>query len=209
MKDDTDKMVDALKKGIDGNAADSPALSIDPKSQKVSVVGDPNNIKPTNGDYHINFIYRGDELSADDKAKAKKVEDSDDEYMVTMKYEGKRLKPLYRTSVAMDVARLLTPMGILLADGSYTTDEMDRLSARAFFDHIDIVADLAVKVLNIPRDQVDYMSPESLVEFFVQLLQNEPNLIKEAAGFLEPSLLEKVSKAMAKETKTNTNTRRS
>ena len=37
------------------------------------------------------------------------------------------------------------------------------------------------------------MSPETLIEFFVQMMNNEPNLVKEAASFLEPSLVKQLS----------------
>ena len=51
-----------IQKGMDENSQPSPQLSIDPDTQKMAVVGDPNQIKPTNGDYTLTFLYSPDEI---------------------------------------------------------------------------------------------------------------------------------------------------
>lgn len=194
--DNIDKMAEAIKGGIDNNATDAPALSIDPDTQQTAVVGDPNKIASTNGNYVIKFIYPADQLSEEDKARMKKSEDNDDEYVAEVTYVGKRVKPLHRTTVAMNLAEMLTKMGVLTDDGGYSTDGLGRRAAKVFLDNIDILAEVAKTTLDIPESQVGYMSPDTLVEFFVQLLNNEPNLVKEAASFLEPSLVKQLKTLM-------------
>lgn len=190
--DNIDSMAEAIKKGIDGNSSDAPAMSIDPKTQQVSVVGNPNNIKPTDGNYVISFVYPEESLTEDDKLKMKKNPDNEHEYIAEVKYVGRRVKPLYRTTVSMDIADMLVKMDLLTNDGGYSTDGLGRRAARVFLENIDTIARIAKNVLDIPEEQVGYMSPESLVEFFVQLMQNEPNVIKEAASFLEPSSIKQL-----------------
>ena len=194
--DNIDKMAEAIKGGIDNNASDAPALSIDPDTQQTAVVGDPNKIQATNGNYVIKFVYPADQLSEDDKARMKKSEENDDEYIAEVTYVGKRVKPLHRTTVAMNLAEMLTKMGVLTDDGGYSTDGLGRRAARVFLDNIEILANVAKVTLDIPEEQIQYMSPETLVEFFVQLLNNEPNVVKEAASFLEPSLVKQLRDLM-------------
>lgn len=194
--DNIDKMAEAIKGGIDNNASDAPALSIDPDTQQTAVVGDPNKIQATNGNYVIKFVYPANQLSEDDKARMKKSEENDDEYIAEVTYVGKRVKPLHRTTVAMNLAEMLTKMGVLTDDGGYSTDGLGRRAARVFLDNIEILANVAKVTLDIPEEQIQYMSPETLVEFFVQLLNNEPNVVKEAASFLEPSLVKQLRDLM-------------
>lgn len=191
--DNIDKMAEAIKGGIDSNASDAPALSIDPDTQQTAIVGDPNKIKTTNGDYVLKFIYPADQLSEEDKVRMKKSTDNEDEYVAEVTYVGKRVKPLHRTTVAMNIAEMLTKMGVLTDDGGYSTDGLGRRAAKVFLENIDIIAEVAKTTLDIPDSQVQYMSPETLIEFFIQMMNNEPNLVKEAASFLEPSLVKQLS----------------
>lgn len=204
--DNIDKMAEAIKGGIDNNASDAPALSIDPDTQQTAVVGDPNNIKPTDGNYVIKFVYPAEQLSDDDKRRMKVSEDNPDEYVTEVTYVGKRVKPLHRTSVAMHIAEMLTKMGVLTDDGGYSTDGLGRRAATIFLDNIEIIADIARTTLGIPEQQVAYMSPESLIEFFVQLMTNEPNIVKEAASFLDPSLSKQIRTLLEIEKQSTQNT---
>lgn len=199
MPSDTQDMIDAIKSGIDNNASDAPAMSIDPKTQQVSVVGDPNKINETNGDYTLTFIYPEEVLTEEDKAKMKKNEDG--EYEAKMNYSGKRVKPIHRTKVAMILAKILAATGILLEDGSYTTDLISKKTEEVFIAQIDDLAEVAHIVLDIPEEQLAYLNAYDLIGFFVQLLANEPNIIKESANFLEPSLIQNIVKAKEEEKK--------
>lgn len=203
MADNIDQMAAAIKQGIDNNGTDAPAMSIDPKTQQVSVVGDPNKIKASDGIYKLDFYYPAEELNDDDKNKMKQNPDNPEEYIATVSYVGKRVKPLFRTTVSMDIADMLTKMDVLTNDGGYSTDGLGRRAARVFLANIDVIARVAKNVLDIPEEQVQYLSPESLVEFFVQLMDNEPNLVKEAAGFLEPSSIKQLMKLVENDQKTN------
>lgn len=201
--DSIDKMAEAIKGGIDNNATDAPALSIDPDTQQTAVVGDPNKIATTNGNYALKFVYPADQLSPEDKARMKKSPDNEDEYTAEVTYVGKRVKPLYRTTVAMNIAEMLTKMGVLTDDGGYSTDGLGRKAARIFLENIGIISEVAKTTLDIPEEQLQYLMPESLIEFFVQMMNNEPNIVKEAASFLEPSLAKQIKTLLDLEKKTS------
>ena len=175
----------SIKDAIDNNSADSPALSIDPKTSKVSVVGDPNNTQPTSGDYKLTFLYPADELTAEDKSKMTYHKDTD-EYSATVAYGKCRVKPLYRMKVTLLVARVLADMKIVNKDG-YNTDMVTNQAGQILIDHIEDLAEIARMVLGVPREQMDYMDSEGLSGFFNQLMDNEPNLVKEAVVFLMQS----------------------
>lgn len=179
-----------VKEAIDNNSQPSPQLSLDSKSSKMSVIGDPNEIQPTKGDYILKFIYNEDELTEADKQKMTKQ--SDGTYIVTVKYENRRVKPLYRTKVTLIVSRILTDMGVITEDG-YNSEKLADKATETLVDHIEDLADVARMVLNVPRDQMEYMSGEELAIFFSQLLDNEPNIIKEAVVFLEQQLKAKAT----------------
>lgn len=179
-----------VKESIDNNAQPSPQLSLDPASSKMSVVGDPNEIQPTKGDYQLTFIYEEDEVSEADKAKMKKQ--ADGTYAVTVKYEHRRVKPLYRTRVTLIVGRILSDMGVVTADG-YNSEMLATKATETLVDHIEDMAEVARMVLGIPREQMEYMSGDELAVFFSQLLDNEPNIIKEAVVFLGQRLKEQAS----------------
>lgn len=174
-----------VKQSIDNNSQPSPQLSLDPESSKMSVVGDPNDVQPTNGNYRLTFIYNEDEITDEDKAKMKKQDDGT--YTVTVEYTKRRVKPLYRTKVTLIVGRILSDMGVMSADG-YNSDMLAVKATETLVDHIEDMAEVARMVLGIPREQMDYMAGDELAVFFSQLLENEPNIIKEAVVFLGQQL---------------------
>lgn len=180
-----DSMIDAMKEGIDANSTEAPVLSLDPKTSQVSVVGDPNKIEPTKGDYDLTFSYAPEALTDEDKARMKYNEDTG-EYEAVIHYHNRRVRPLYRTTVSMDIADILTKAKILLKDGSYTTDTITNDTVRVFLDNIQTLARVARVTLGIEETQMEFVTPDSLIGFFVQMMFNEPNLVKEASGFLEP-----------------------
>ena len=180
--EDLNKAAQVIKDGIDKNSQPSPSLSIDPDTNKMSVVGDPNETKPTKGNYKLSFLYPADMVSAEDKARMKYQEDTD-EYLAVVNYENCRVKPLYRTKITLLVSRILSDMGVIDKDG-YTSDFVNNAAGEVLVEHIEDLAEIARMVLRVPRDQFEYMNDEGLAEFFSQLLMNEPNLIKEAVVFL-------------------------
>lgn len=189
-----------VKAAIDGNAQPSPQLSLDPASSKMSVVGDPNDVKPTKGNYKLTFIYNEDEITNEDKAKMKKQ--ADGTYAVTVEYENRRVKPLYRTKVTLIVGRILSDMGVVTADG-YNSEMLAVKATETLVDHIEDMAEVARMVLGIPREQMEYMSGDELAIFFSQLLDNEPNIIKEAVVFLGQRLKETATAVSEKPSETN------
>lgn len=195
--ENVDGMIDAMKKGIENNSTDAPVMSIDPKNNQVSVVGDPNRIEPTPGEYTITFSYPEADLSEEDKTKMKLNQESG-EYEASVKYYSKRVKPLYRMTVSMDVADILSKADILLQDGSYTTDNITMKTVRVFLDNIEILSRVARVVLDIPEDQLGYVTPDSLIGFFIDMMSNEPNIVKEASAFLEQSYIRQASELIKK-----------
>lgn len=176
-----------VKDAIDRNSQDSPALSLDPDSSKMSVVGDPNNTQPTTGDYKLTFLYPADSLTSDDKAKMSYHKESD-EYSATVTYPHRRVKPLYRMKVTLLVARVLEDLNVINKDG-YNTDMITNTAGEILIEHIEDIAEIARMVLGVPRDQMEYMDADGLAAFFNQLMDNEPNLVRESVVFLTQSSL--------------------
>lgn len=181
-----DAMADALKKGIDNNAKDSPRLNIDPDSQKMAVVGDPNNIKPANKPYTLVFVYPEEAVTEEDKLRMKKV---DGEYVASVSYPNVRVKPLYRTKVAMTLTGIMTDLGVITKDG-YTSDMVNSITARLLTNHLVEIAELVQLVLDVPKEQIPYLNAGCLYEFFTTLLDNEPNILQEGTNFLSYSQLQ-------------------
>lgn len=188
MSDDSEaeKMAEALKRGIDNNAQDSPRLNIDPDSQKMAVVGDPNNVKTQPKPYSLVFCYPEEMLSEEDKVKMQKV---DGEYFATVSYPNIRVKPLYRTKVAMVVTNILVDLGVITREG-YTSEMVNAISARLLTNHLTEIAEVVELVLNVPKEQTPYLNAGCLYEFFVTLLENEPNILQEGTNFLSSSQLQ-------------------
>ena len=176
-----------IQKGMDENSQPSPQLSIDPDTQKMAVVGDPNQIKPTNGDYTLTFLYSADEITEIDRENMKYREETD-EYAAEIKYMGKRVKPLYRQKIDLLLADIFEQMGVLDQTGFDTSKVQEQTSA-VLLDNIDKVAEIAYLVCGIPKDQVDHLDPLGLADFLAQLLANEPNILKESVAFLAQRLL--------------------
>lgn len=183
---DVNKMAEALKNGIDSNAQDTPRLNIDPDSQKMAVVGDPNNVKPANEPYHLIFCYPADAVSEEDKTRMLK---SGDEYVLSTTYNNVRVKPLYRTKVAMVITQILTDLHIMDEEG-YSSDAVTEERAEVFVEYLPELAKLAHLILDVPENQLQYINAKSLVDFFSTILVNEPNILKEGNNFLSYSELQ-------------------
>ena len=175
-----------IQQGMDENSKSSPQLSIDPDTQKMAVVGDPNQVKPTNGDYTLTFLYSGDELTEVDKANMKYREETE-EYAAEIKYFGKRVKPLYRQKVDLLLADLFEEMGVLDETG-FDSSKVSDETAVILLNNIEKIAEIAHIVCGIPKDQVDHLDALGLADFLAQLLVNEPNILKESIAFLAQRL---------------------
>lgn len=176
------EMADALRKGIDENSTDAPHMSIDPDTSKIAVVGDPTNIQPTKGTYELKFSYPESSISEEDKLKMKKNEKTGD-YEVVIKYTDKRIKPIYRAKILLILTEILTNMDIVNLDG-YNSDFSEDKFTRSLVNDVDKISTLAEMILDVPKEQLDYLLPQSLAMFFVQIFENEPNIIKESQNFL-------------------------
>lgn len=192
-----------IQKGMDENSQPSPQLSIDPDTQKMAVVGDPNQIKPTNGDYTLTFVYSANEVTEIDKNSMKYREETD-EYAVEIKYMGKRVKPLYRQKIDLLLADIFEQMGVLDQTG-FDTSRVQEQTSMALLDNIDKVAEIAYLVCDIPKDQVDHLDALGLADFLAQLLANEPNILKESVAFLARRLRQR-QENRPEQAKKNTNT---
>lgn len=192
-----------IQKGMDENSKDSPQMSIDPDTQKMAIVGDPNKIKPTNGDYTLTFLYSPDEITELDKESMKYREETD-EYEAEIKYMGKRVKPLYRQKIDLLLADLFEQMGVLDQTG-FDTSRVQEQTSIVLLNNIDKVAEIAYLVCGIPKDQIDHLDALGLADFLAQLLANEPNILKESVAFLAQRLRQRQESKLKME-KTNTNT---
>ena len=190
-----------IQKGMDENSQPSPQLSIDSDTQKMAVVGDPNQIKPTNGDYTLTFLYSADEITEIDKENMKYREETN-EYAAEIKYMGKRVKPLYRQKIDLLLADIFEQMGVLDQTGFDTSKVQEQTSA-VLLDNIDKVAEIAYLVCGIPKDQVDHLDPLGLADFLAQLLANEPNILKESVAFLAQRLLRRRENKPSQEKKSS------
>lgn len=171
-----------IKQAMEENAQDSPVLNIDPDSGKPSIVGNPNNIPQNKGNYSIDFLYPSDMVKEEEKANLV-LDKKTGYYKATVHYTGKRIKPLYRGMLVVKLTNLFASAGVLKEHG-YKKDISDYALGEAFQEHILDVADIARSVLGIPEDQVEYISPNSLVTFLNDLLKNEPNILEESYNFL-------------------------
>ena len=203
MTPDMEEAAKLIKEGMEKNSQDSPQLSIDPDTQKMAVVGDPNQVQPTNGDYKLTFIYSEDELTETDKENMKLREETG-EYEVVMEYRGKRVKPLYRQKIDLLLADIFDGMGVLDTEG-YNPDAIKSTASMSLMNNIDKVADIAYMVCGIPKEQVLHLDPFGLADFLAQLLVNEPNILKEAVAFLVQRLQQQPGKeGKTEKTKPNT-----
>lgn len=193
-----DNMISDFQKGMDANNTDAPVMSIDPKTSQVSVVGDPNKIADTKGEYDLTFTYPEDMLTEEDKARMTLNEESG-EYEATIHYGHKRVKPLYRTTVAMNVADVMMKAHLFMEDFSYNSDSVTRNTIRSVVANIKPIAEIAQVTLDIPDDQVQYIKPDSLAAFFIDMMHNEQNVLKESAGFLEPSIIKQMIESLERE----------
>lgn len=186
MTPDMEEAAKLIQEGMEKNSQDSPQLSIDPDTQKMAVVGDPNQVQPTNGDYKLTFVYSKDELTENDKASMKYREDTE-EYEVTIEYKGKRVKPLYRQKIDLMLVDIFDHMGVMNEEG-YTTDVEKDKATMALMSDTDKLGEIAGVVCGLSEDQVAHLDPLGLAEFLNQLLVNEPNILKESVTFLAQRL---------------------
>lgn len=164
------------------NKKNSPRLSIDPKTEDLAVVGDPNDIPTHPGDYKITFLYPSEELTEEDKARMVKL-DVLDYYKATMEYKNKRIKPLYRGKIVNLLTQLAVDTKVLRGDGY--TNELDAESlGTVLLEHTDKIGQLIHYVLGVPESQIEYMSPYEVINFLNQLLANEPNILVDSSLFL-------------------------
>lgn len=181
-----DKEIEAaaaeLSGAVKNNATNNPHLSIDPDTEKTSVLGDPMEVDVPQGTYKVKFSYAEDEVTAEDRARMK-LNEKTGEYEVEMTYENKRIKPLYRGKIVIILTDLLSEVGVIRFDG-YTDEIAAYTLASVFYDHTDEIAELARMVLGLPKEQLAHLHPKSLGSFFVQLIKNEPNIVGECTNFL-------------------------
>lgn len=172
-----------LADAIDNNASDTPHLSTDPDTLKPSVVGDPNKVENQRGTYSLTFAYPEDQLTAEDKARMRQDPKLKGYYLADVTYVDKRIKPLYRGRIVVLLTELTSKLGAIDLSG-YTSDFSMENMGKVLLNDTEKLAELARMILGIPQEQIEYMTPYSLAHFFVQIFQNEPNIIGESANFL-------------------------
>lgn len=196
----TDKQVETLQNAVENNQQNSPTLSIDPKSERVSVVGDPNNLHPTKGEYKLKFEYDPSEVSEKDKPNLT-FNEKTGKYIAEITYTNCRLKPAYRTQVLVIFADILVEAGVLSSRG-YTVEEVTQATGRVFLNHIPDLITMASLVLGESKERLENAPSEELVSFFSQFMENEPNILNEAHNFLASSSSEKTTEEQNQQTTT-------
>ena len=182
MPEEQNNITSILQDGVNANNTNSPQLSIDPASDRVAIIGDPNEIKPTDGTYKLSFRFQEDEVSESDKAKMVKDETTG-EYCYSVTYEHKRVKPLYREKITLIVIDLFEKLGVISENG-YSIENLKPNPGSVLVDNIEEIATIAQLTCGIPKDQIENLDPTGLAEFISQFLVNEPNILKEAVVFL-------------------------
>lgn len=193
-----------IQNGMENNSQDSPQLSIDPETQKMAIVGDPNLVKPSNGEYKLTFLYSPDEITEIDK-KTMKYRKETNEYAAEIKYVGKRVKPLHRQKIDLLLADIFEAMGVLDNTGFDPENVEGEKLAMALLDKIDSVAEIAYLVCDLPKNQVAHLDAMEMATFLSQLLANEPNILKESVAFLAQRLQRQRQSATG-QVKTNSDT---
>lgn len=174
-----------LKTAIDSNATDNPHVNIDPESKKMAVVGDATQITPPDYKYTIEYEYDSTLVAPEE---ASKLREEDGKYYLTLTYEGKRIKPIYRTKAVMILTKVLSDAMVVDATG-YSSDYIESNMVMSIItEHTDDLLDLANIVLGVSKDQLEYMTEVSLVTFLADVLRNEPNILEECTNFLSRSL---------------------
>lgn len=199
MTPDMEDAAKLIKEGMEKNDQDSPQLSIDPDTQKMAVVGDPNKTQPTNGNYKLTFIYDADEVTEEDKKNMKLRKDTN-EYEVQMEFFGKRVRPLYRQKIDLILVDVFEAMDVLDKDG-YTTEVTREGASISLMSNIDKLGEVAKVVCGLSDELTEHLDPFGLADFLNQLLVNEPNILKESVAFLAQRLQQRQRKEMQTEKK--------
>lgn len=178
----TEAASNEIQDAINNNSQPSPHISIDPDTNKVGVVGDPNIVKPTSGDYTVEFELDEETASPEDIKMAKYNKELN-KYIMTVNFKGKRVKPLYRSRVVFLILGILTSLDVMDQEG-YTTSGFPSNFSSKLLSHIVEIGEIMQLVLGIDKDKIEYVSDISALSFFADLLNNEPNICKECIGFL-------------------------
>lgn len=176
----TPQAVKEMKDAIDNNQQDSPSLNLDPKNNRMFVVGDPNNTHPTKGEYKITYEYTPDMVNEEDK-KNLEYDEERGVYLATVTYTNKRVKPLYRTKVTTMLLNLMAEIGVLTENG-YTSEMITSETGLIFVNQTEQILELASLVLGESKEHLEYAT--ELYSFVTQLMQNEPNILQETQNFL-------------------------
>lgn len=176
------EQVKAMKDAIENNQQDSPTLTIDPQSKTTAVVGDPNNLHPTSGNYTITFEYRPDEVAEADKPFLTYVQETN-KYIVKVDYKNCRVKPLYRTKIVSLLLNIMVDLEVVKNDGTYTAEAITTQAGEILLNHTKEILEIAVLVLGEKKERLEHA--QELVSFLTALVDNEPNILNEVGNFLE------------------------
>lgn len=185
MLDETDKqkladdMSEAIEKSMDDK---TPTLSIDPKTNKPAVVGDPTQVREKRGTYKLTFAYSPDEVSEEDKLRMK-LHEKTGYYLAEVTYENIFIKPLHRARISVLATRVLADAQIIDLKGYTSKVGIEKLG-EAFLNNTENILTIIKVMLKLNDDQIDHLMPTEPGAFFIQLFQNEPNLVKECNNFL-------------------------
>lgn len=175
------KMSKDMSKALEKDT-DAPRLSIDPETQKASVVGDANALPEEKGTYKLIFGYPPEQVSEEDKLRMK-LHAGTGYYLAEVTYRDIFIKPLHRAKITEIMTRVLADANIIDLQG-FTSEVQEERFGAAFLKHNEGICEVIHLMLKVPEEQIEYLMPLEPGKFVVQLFQNEPNLIKEANNFL-------------------------
>lgn len=174
---------------VENNNQETPHLSISDDGSKLQVIGDANAVNTTKGDYELTFTYPEEEVAEADRPRMK-YDEKEKTYSLKMRFERRRIKPLYASRAAMyaaqitrDMLNLYNQLGTEPAQTSRT--QSADIFMRVFMNDFEYFVELAHIVLGVSKEQLEYVDSVQMINFFTQLMVNEPNLINEGMAFLQ------------------------
>lgn len=153
-----------IKHGLDeAQKTDEPFVMAE-QGEKLRVFGNVNKTKVNKFDYKLTF-------------------ETDDGETVTKVYKDVFITPRKRLNVVRLMVQMLPYFEKPNADGSvgeYTDIETAELFLSMEDAVYDAMYDLAVEVLDVPKELRDYILPVSALAFGVKLIMDHPAVIREA-----------------------------
>ena len=140
------------------------------KDDQIAVVGDPNNTEVKKFDYKITFVFP----DPHDMSVIREHE---------MEFKNVWVTPRQNPRIVALVTKLMPYFRKALPDGTvgeYTPQEANEIIANMEDEILDLMYKLVGSVLKVDKDLWDNMRLDSVLQAFLQILNNMPELANEA-----------------------------